>query len=110
MFKSARYIDLFIVQSGLPGSHQYQNANLAIHLARTFLQKKAGIEPETTLSETYIKALQSAKWPGRCQTVSDPQHTPTTWFLDGAHTAESLSFCVQWFVSPDATLRKPETP
>ncbi|KAK7695437.1 hypothetical protein QCA50_000073 [Cerrena zonata] len=98
------------IKLGLPGSHQYQNADLAINLANTFLHKKAGIEPEATLSETYITALKNAKWPGRCQTVPDPVHTATTWFLDGAHTAESLSFCVQWFVSPDGALRKLDAP
>ncbi|CAL1700523.1 unnamed protein product [Somion occarium] len=97
------------VKLGLPGSHQYQNADLAINLARIFLHRKAGVEPDSTLSTVYVEALQNAKWPGRCQTVPDPRHPQSTWFLDGAHTAESLSCCVQWFVSPDAALRRHES-
>ncbi|KAI0081843.1 Mur ligase [Panus rudis PR-1116 ss-1] len=93
------------VKLGLPGSHQYQNANLAVHLAKKFLQKHANVEPEDGLSEVYAAALSKAKWPGRCQTVPDPRHPRVTWFLDGAHTSESLAFCMHWFVSPDAALR-----
>ena len=28
----------------------------------------------------------------------------TTWFLDGAHTIESLDCCIRWFVSPGVGL------
>ena len=92
---------------GLSGAHQYQNATLAVHLARIFLQRHAGIEPapQDTLPEPYVKALERAKWPGRCQTVVDPEHERTVWFLDGAHTLESLDCCVQWFVAPYTALR-----
>ncbi|THH33685.1 hypothetical protein EUX98_g581 [Antrodiella citrinella] len=72
------------VKLGLSGQHQYQNANLAVHAAKIFLHKKAGIEPEAGLSEIYVKALQKARWPGRCQMVTDPRHPSTTWFLDDA--------------------------
>jgi folylpolyglutamate synthase len=94
---------------GLPGKHQYQNANLAVHLARKFLKQQAQIEPDTTLSEIYVNALQNAKWPGRCQTVPDPKYPDRTWFLDGAHTLESLDCCVEWFVDPAVALRKAES-
>lgn len=92
---------------GLSGAHQYQNATLAVHLARIFLERHAGIEaaPQNTLPEPYVKALERAKWPGRCQTVVDPQHEQTVWFLDGAHTLESLECCVKWFVAPHTALR-----
>ncbi len=91
---------------GLPGQHQYQNANLAVHLARRFLKEQAQIEPEAeSLSPAYVQALKNAKWPGRCQTVVDPKHPQQTWFLDGAHTLESLDCCVEWFVDPSTALR-----
>lgn len=86
--------------------HQYQNANLALHASMTFLHRLAGVIPETKIPDTYVKALQEAKWPGRCQMVSDPAQPSTVWFLDGAHTVESLDCCMQWFVSPDAALRE----
>ncbi|KAI0747428.1 Mur ligase [Irpex lacteus] len=91
---------------GLPGQHQYQNANLAVHLARRFLKEQAHIEPATeALPPAYVQALKNAKWPGRCQTVVDPKHPELTWFLDGAHTLESLDCCVEWFVDPSTALR-----
>ncbi|ETW83873.1 hypothetical protein HETIRDRAFT_314661 [Heterobasidion irregulare TC 32-1] len=97
------------VKLGLAGEHQVQNANLAVHLAQKFLQIQDGTKPESPLSHLYIKALENAKWPGRCQTVMDPKHLDTTWFLDGAHTKESLECCVEWYVSPTAGLRPKPT-
>ncbi|EKM59334.1 uncharacterized protein PHACADRAFT_181339 [Phanerochaete carnosa HHB-10118-sp] len=98
---------LSTIQLGLSGAHQYQNAALAVRLAQKFLSVHANIPPPPAdeLPETYVKALEAARWPGRCQTVQDPAHAGTTWFLDGAHTLESLDCCVRWFVSPTATLR-----
>ncbi|KZT12772.1 FolC bifunctional protein [Laetiporus sulphureus 93-53] len=97
------------VKLGLAGSHQYQNANLAVHLAKKFLQAKGVVESENGLPESFVEGLQRTKWPGRCQTVPDPKHSTLTWFLDGAHTKESLECCMQWFVSPDVALRHPPT-
>lgn len=94
------------MQLGLSGAHQYQNAALAVHLARAFLRLRTGAAPPAdALTDTEVRALEDARWPGRCQTVPDPQHAGTTWFLDGAHTLESLECCVQWFVAPRAALR-----
>jgi len=61
--------------------------------------------PQKTLPGTFIEGLKAARWPGRCQTVSDPNFPPIMWFLDGAHTVESLECSLEWFVSPTATLR-----
>lgn len=97
------------VKLGLAGEHQVQNANLAVHLAQKFLQIQDGTKPESPLSHLYIKALENAKWPGRCQTIMDPKHLDTTWFLDGAHTKESLECCVDWYVSPTVGLRPKPT-
>ncbi|PSS37346.1 hypothetical protein PHLCEN_2v823 [Hermanssonia centrifuga] len=93
------------IRLGLSGAHQYQNADLAIHLSRKFLQAQGGLEPKDSLTEYEINGLQSAKWPGRCQTVPDPNQPSITWFLDGAHTLESLDCCMQWFVGPHTALR-----
>lgn len=58
------------------------------------------------LPPVWVKALESARWPGRCQAVNDPNegYESTRWFLDGAHTVESLDCCVQWFVAPGLAL------
>jgi folylpolyglutamate synthase len=52
-----------------------------------------------------MEGLKAAKWPGRCQTVSDPAYGNLTWFLDGAHTVESLECCMEWFISPTTALK-----
>ncbi|RDX55690.1 FolC bifunctional protein [Lentinus brumalis] len=97
------------VKLGLAGSHQYQNANLAVHLAKKFLSAQTSEPITEALPTAFVQGLKATKWPGRCQTVVDPGHQKTTWFLDGAHTLESLDCCMQWFASPDVALRSPET-
>ena len=87
---------------GLAGDHQRQNASLAVYLAHTFLQRlyPAGTLPEsspTPLNGVFIKGLQRARWPGRCQEIQDPGVPGVTWFLDGAHTVESLVCGMEWF-------------
>ncbi|THV08397.1 FolC bifunctional protein [Dendrothele bispora CBS 962.96] len=89
---------------GLAGAHQYQNATIAAHLARTFLRVRDSYSDENPLPAPFVEGLKNAKWPGRCQMVPDPVHLRTTWFLDGAHTVESLDCCIDWFVSPGQAL------
>lgn len=60
----------------------------------------------TPLPAKYIKGLENARWPGRCQAVLDPAHERSTWFLDGAHTIESLACCGDWLVSPHVGLSR----
>ncbi|KAJ7781092.1 Mur ligase [Mycena metata] len=91
------------VKLGLAGVHQIQNANLAVYLVRSFLRSRGFISDEV-LADGFIRGLENARWPGRCQTVQDPAFSNTTWYLDGAHTLESLECCIQWFVSPGVGL------
>ncbi|KAJ6628771.1 FolC bifunctional protein [Mycena sp. CBHHK59/15] len=93
------------VKLGLAGAHQIQNACLAVHLARSFLQSRNLNSSEAILTDDFVWGLEKASWPGRCQTVVDPVFTNTTWYLDGAHTLESLDCCMQWFVSPSVGLQ-----
>ncbi|KAG6880366.1 hypothetical protein C0992_007777 [Termitomyces sp. T32_za158] len=94
------------VELGLAGAHQAQNASLAIALAQSFLGLP--IPAEGGLPKNFITALQKTKWPGRCQTVVDPNRQNVTWYLDGAHTVESLKCCIQWFASPTVGLSQGE--
>ncbi|KAF7292353.1 Folylpolyglutamate synthase [Mycena chlorophos] len=94
--------ELSEIPLGLAGKHQAQNAALAVHLAQTFLQAKDG---STADAAAVAQGLKNARWPGRCQTVEDPVYTNTTWYLDGAHTLESLQCSVEWFVAPGVGLR-----
>ena len=91
--------------AGLAGTHQIMNAGLAAILSQKFLELK-GSPPQKPLPATFIEGLKAARWPGRCQTVIDPTFPPIAWFLDGAHTVESLECCIEWFVlNPTAVLR-----
>ncbi|KZP30166.1 Mur ligase [Athelia psychrophila] len=67
------------------------NACLAVAMAQKILEVKKSLEPESTLSEAFVEGLE--------QIIQDPRGR-TTWFLDGAHTIESLDCCIRWFVSP----------
>jgi folylpolyglutamate synthase len=101
---------------GLHGAHQVHNATLAVYLAHEFISsqlpaaKPGESTSPTPLSGPFTAGLENARWPGRCQTVVDPLRDgdggkcATTWYLDGAHTVESLTACAQWFVSPGVTL------
>jgi len=97
--------ELSDIPLGLAGTHQITNAGLAVTLSQRFLELKESIVPQKSLSDTFIEGLKATRWPGRCQTVSDPNYPPLVWFLDGAHTTESLQCCIEWFVSPIAALR-----
>ena len=73
-------------------------------MVHTFLHSQVSVEPDTPLPRAYIEGLRKTTWPGRCQTVADPNQAGTTWFLDGAHTVESLDCCMEWFINPDVGL------
>ncbi|KAI9766140.1 MAG: Folylpolyglutamate synthetase [Geoglossum simile] len=75
---------------------QRANASLAIALVDTVL-KRLGIPrvgDETSLPEQYIEGLERTVWRGRCETKLDGDKT---WYLDGAHTKESLEVAGHWF-------------
>lgn len=93
---------------GLAGQHQRQNATLAIYLATYFLKAKGVSKWFYQMFSAFVAPLTHVKWPGRCQTVTDPVHEGLTWFLDGAHTRESLECCVAWFADPDVALKPTE--
>jgi len=84
--------------AGLAGKHQLQNATIAFELTRRFLQERQALEDVSELPPSFVAGLKAARWPGRCQTVADPVHANLTWYLDGAHTAESLNCCMDWFL------------
>ncbi|KAJ8086797.1 Folylpolyglutamate synthetase [Marasmius tenuissimus] len=96
--------ELASIRLGLAGEHQVQNATLAVHLSKRFLNSSSSMNEDTSLPETFKTGLVNTKWPGRCQTVVDPSRPETSWYLDGAHTAESLDCCMRWFVSANAAL------
>jgi folylpolyglutamate synthase len=105
------------VKLGLAGAHQETNASLAVQLCNAFFKAQPTPRSSTssppsfdtqadTLSDGFIDGLKEARWPGRCQTVQDPQDGKSFWYLDGAHTVESLTCCAEWFAAPGLGIKE----
>ncbi|PHH83221.1 hypothetical protein CDD82_2993 [Ophiocordyceps australis] len=79
---------------------QKKNATLAVALAQTAMQK-LGVEvvEGETLPQQIIDGLEQTVFRGRCEVMTQGS---VTWYLDGAHTADSLKMSSQWF-SQEAT-------
>lgn len=95
------------------------NARLAIHLARAFenlswrfsvnsklkdrhtrYHKRMRIfQKNHELPQEYVDALSDFEWPGRAQIILDEDCQNLRFYLDGAHTNESLAVCLNWFSS-----------
>ncbi|KAL5224767.1 hypothetical protein ABZP36_011406 [Zizania latifolia] len=92
---------------GLHGEHQYMNAGLAVALVNTWLQKQGHFDilhskHSVILPDQFIKGLSSACLQGRAQIVPDPeviseQNCSLVFYLDGAHSPESMEICARWF-------------
>lgn len=108
------------LQLGLDGEHQRVNAALAVALCAAWEKKhqsnpRLALLEEGHLPDTYLHGLASTSWPGRSQVVHDvapyhnifnaealhcePNSGTLTFYLDGAHTIESLEVCANWFSS-----------
>jgi len=98
-----------LIKLGLPGEHQRENAALAIKLAAVWesrcgvlsndkaKERASMILEEYRLPKEYVSGLEDAKWPGRAEIFNDPESCNMTFFIDGAHTPESLKACAEWF-------------
>lgn len=117
---------------GLPGPHQMTNAHLALSLVESFLQETSTSATPTSVwsdrdtlqpAEWAQKSLRNARWPGRCQIVrpapvesssSSPSSSSAelqpTYFLDGAHTTDSLELCTRWFIEASASVAAEQQP
>ncbi|KAL2932366.1 Folylpolyglutamate synthase [Bienertia sinuspersici] len=95
------------LQLGLDGEHQFVNAGLAVALCSTWLQKTGYVEipyhvNNGSLPEQFIKGLTTTKLQGRAQIVPD-QYISTegpgdlVFYMDGAHSPESMEVCGRWF-------------
>jgi len=88
---------------GLFGQVQAHNASLAVALASHFLAEKPLPVTESKFLSTLAplllnkhmsKGVVNTRWPGRSQIV---RRTGIEYYLDGAHTQESMEACVEWF-------------
>ena len=121
--------DVF-VKLGIPGRVQLENASLAAQLAHFWIKKNDplrfpqvewGVTPregmwnfsyaetERILARPFvlptetIEGLSQCRWPGRCQLLVQQN---ASYFLDGAHTLESMEECSRWFVKCHKTASK----
>ncbi|GAA5856585.1 hypothetical protein JCM8547_005878 [Rhodosporidiobolus lusitaniae] len=125
--------EMSTIKLGLAGAHQRQNASLAVALVQSFLASErcppafspvssppspsfsassdvltslpTSLIAPSPLPSQYVEALQNARWPGRCQVEQDKEVSSVRWFLDGAHTVESLKCCGEWW--DEVALRSP---
>ncbi|KAG8732133.1 Folylpolyglutamate synthetase [Ceratobasidium sp. 423] len=101
-------LEMSEIKLGLAGVHQRQNAALAMHLVHRFLQLQSSTlklpESLSPIPEIYATGLNEARWAGRCQQIVDPREG-LQWFLDGAHTIESLTSCAEWYFTTEIAFR-----
>ncbi|GAB4851683.1 Folylpolyglutamate synthase [Ancistrocladus abbreviatus] len=95
----------------LAGDHQFVNAGLAVSLSKCWLQCTGAWEKlfpndghEVDLPDEFLRGLSSARLSGRAQIVSDRvmksdgvSSGDLIFYLDGAHTPESMDVCAKWF-------------
>ncbi|XP_052094486.1 folylpolyglutamate synthase, mitochondrial-like isoform X2 [Mytilus californianus] len=100
---------------GIAGHMQKVNASLALQLTRTWMKTQGvlkeevlngvnevavdghgdiGVAKSFPFNQTLINGLVECKWLGRNQTIKKNR---LTYYLDGAHTLESIQQCVDWF-------------
>lgn len=92
------------LQLGLAGWHQYENAGLAIALAKEYFLATGKPIPDGPLPGSFLTALKETSWPGRCQRLEHPNpqlKDRVTFFIDGAHTDASMKIACQWLQSQE---------
>lgn len=88
------------VKLGIAGDFQVVNASLAVALAHEHLNSIGVLNEPLNLSESaeipgkFVKGLETTIWEGRCQTIKNGN---ITWYVDGAHTKESITAASGWF-------------
>ena len=93
------------VELGLQGGFQKINASLAIAVSAQHLQRLGytgvpdPLKPTDTLPAEFIAGLEAARLGGRCEVRSDHRHSGLTWYIDGAHTLESVEVAAEWFAN-----------
>lgn len=75
---------------------QRSNASLAIALAKTALTKLDPTFklPSNSLSKEFVDGLEQVVWRGRCEKKPEGN---ITWYLDGAHTVDSIKVAAKWY-------------
>jgi folylpolyglutamate synthase len=91
------------VKLGLSADYQRSNASLAVAIASEHLRSLGCTnipdlvqDSHASLPQEFKNGLESVRWPGRGEVRPD-KGSNTTWYLDGAHTPESIELAANWF-------------
>ncbi|ODV79806.1 FolC bifunctional protein [Suhomyces tanzawaensis NRRL Y-17324] len=101
------------VPLGLAGEFQKQNAALAVKVAEAHLKKLGAPDSDLPkyndqgiieeLPEKFTEGLANVDWDGRCQIIQNkPGYEKINWYIDGAHTLESINVSSKWFKDEQA--------
>ncbi|KAG7017676.1 Folylpolyglutamate synthase, partial [Cucurbita argyrosperma subsp. argyrosperma] len=104
---------------GMSGDHQLVNSGLAVSLCKCWLQRTGNWErmflngfKVAKIPDAFLRGLSTANLSGRAQTVydcyassfnsstqSENSNGDLIFYLDGAHSPESMEACANWFSS-----------
>lgn len=87
---------------------QKRNATLAVALAETALKELVPgfrLEKEGPLPKEFVEGLEQVVWRGRCEVKEEED---VTWYVDGAHTVDSLKMAARWFTGESAERAGPK--
>ncbi|XP_020691011.1 folylpolyglutamate synthase isoform X1 [Dendrobium catenatum] len=106
---------------GLAGDHQFTNAGLAVALCRCWLKRTGHLSSflnenwDGGLPEPFLRGLSAARLSGRAQIFHDeldseePEIKSSSgdliFYLDGAHSPESMEACAKWFSNVASDVR-----
>ncbi|GFO32404.1 folylpolyglutamate synthase [Plakobranchus ocellatus] len=100
------------VELGISGKCQFQNAALAVQMCKIIRNKDTDsshrvatksltiktiprlVTSVDDLDQATLEGLKTCYWPGRTEII---RHESITYYLDGAHTEESIEHCAEWF-------------
>ncbi|XP_045468104.1 folylpolyglutamate synthase, mitochondrial-like isoform X1 [Harmonia axyridis] len=72
------------------------NINLAIKMAEEWLISRSKQNNSFLDADVLRESIENCIWPGR---YDIQQKGNTTFFIDGAHTVESIEICVKWYLN-----------
>ncbi|CAG9861189.1 unnamed protein product [Phyllotreta striolata] len=81
--------------SNIPFHVKKTNASLAFSLAEAYINRDKNGN-KTFDPELAIKSIEETHWPGRYEIIRNEN---LTYYLDGAHTLDSLRICKNWYIS-----------
>ena len=84
------------VNLSIAGDHQRLNAALAVKICQIWMNHCFPSRMPSLDLQLIRRALESTVWPGRHQKIFRGSQR---WFLDGAHTIESIQYAIKWFIS-----------